>query len=119
MNYLFLCVVVLGIGFGINYGIDEYKFRQLPVSVVECTLLNHNYSASTRQMRAAPVIGSNGNISTVVYSTGDFEKNITVWDCGEFGRLVSHDKTIYRLAKEKTVLLIRSNDYDTRIVGIE
>lgn len=118
MGYIITAILVFLAIFGINYGINEDKFNRLPMEAIECTLLSQTYSASTRQSRLAPIIGSNGTLSTAIYTTGDSEKKITEWDCGKFGRLISDDAMVYRFAKEKSVLYIRSNSYDTRIVGI-
>lgn len=106
------------VGFLVYYGYQETRFYFLEPVEVECTLLESRYSASTQKTRVAPVASSNGRTAVAVYTTGKPESKITVWDCGMLGRLVSNDGAVYRFAKEESILLIKSNSYDTRIVGI-
>jgi len=112
---------VLGIGVLIlgNYLINEHQFSKIIPVRVEANLLSYSYSPSTQITRVAPVVGAKGQVSCVVYTTGDAENQVTVWDCGKYGRLNSTDKKIYQYAKEKAILFIRHSDYDTRIVGME
>lgn len=110
-------VIIFLIGYGINWGIKEFKFSRLPIKLVECTLLNSEYLTSTRNSHVAPIF-SGGKTSWAWYSTGHPEKYTTIWDCQKYGRVVSKDKEVYRYAKDKSILQIRSNKYDTRIVGI-
>jgi hypothetical protein len=109
---IFICII------GVDYGTKEYDFNQLPIHQVECQLISHSYSPNTSKIRIVPIFSSNGNYFTSVCTTGDYEKKITEWQCGEYGRLICDNVEIYRFAREESVLYIRSNSYDTRVVGI-
>lgn len=110
-------VILFFMGYGINWGIKEFKFSRLPMKEVECTLLSADFLPSTRRSHAAPIF-SGGKTSWAWYSTGHSEKYTTIWDCQKYGRLVCDKKEVYRHAQDKSILYIRSNKYDTRIVGI-
>jgi len=97
--------------------IKEIDFKNTPYVEQECRLLSIEYSPSTEKTRLAPIIG--GSTSVAMYTTGTPEMKITIWDCGKYGRLNSDDNNVYRFAKEVSILYIKSNDYDTRIVGIK
>lgn len=119
----FVGLIVLGIVVALalvlgTYAINEYQFSQVPVVQVEARLISHGFSPSTQRTRVAPVVGSKGQVSCAVYTTGDGEKKITVWDCGKYGRLTSENKRVYQYAQENATLLVRHSDYDTRIVGM-
>jgi hypothetical protein len=102
-----------------KYAIDEYQFSKIPVVQVEGKLLSHGFSPSTQLSRVAPIVGHKGQGSCAVYTTGDPEKKITVWDCGKYGRLTSENKRVYQYATDRATLLIRHSEYDTRIVGMQ
>jgi len=87
--------------------------------VDECTLISYSHQPSTLRTNVAPIVGSNGNVSCAVYTTGHTENFTTLWDCGKFGRVTSQDKKLFQFGKPRMVLLIRHSSYDTRIVGYE
>lgn len=89
-----------------------------PDIYVECTLLNNDYHPSTQRTHIAPIISSSGKMSTAVYTTGNPKSYTTVWDCGEYGRLVCTNKKVYQYAKDKSTLIIKHTSYETRIMGI-
>lgn len=117
--FIVVCVVC-GIGSIIlsNYLMNEYEFSTVIPVKVEATLLSHSFSPSTEKTRIAPIVGNKGQTSYAIYSTGDAEKVLTVWECGKYGRVTSTDKKVFQYAKDQSILLIRHNNYDTRIVGI-
>lgn len=92
--------------------------KQLPVEV-KSRLISMAYSPSTRKTSAVPVFGMNGQMSIAVCSSGCSASTVTIWECGEYGRLSTCNKDVFRLARDESVLLIKSNWYDTRIVGIK
>lgn len=109
-------LIILGIGLLINHEIDFFNaepFKQ------ECILLCHDYSPSTKKTRLQPVIGLKGKVSFVAHTTGHPEIYTTVWDCGEYGRLISKDRYIFQYAQEKSVLLLKKVDKEVRIYDIE
>lgn len=114
---ILICVVFFGFWI-VNVVYQEIRFSYSPSYIVECELLSINHSPSTLRSRVAPIISTNGDMSTVVYQTGDPEKTITVWQCGKFGRLACDKKKVWQYAQERSFLEIKSNDYDTRIVDI-
>ena len=120
---LFALIVLAFIAFlifcGVTWGIREYQFSKVPCIEQECILLSHNFNPSTLRTHVAPIISGKGNVSCAVYSTGHAEQKVTVWDCGPYGRLTTEDKTVYRFAKERSTLYIRSSSWDTRIAGIK
>ncbi len=97
---------------------EEIRFCYADSYEVECELIHINYSPSTCKTHIAPIISSNGTVSTAIYTTGNSEKKSTLWNCGKFGRLSSDRNDVFQFCKEKSILIIRSNNYDTRIVGI-
>lgn len=101
-----------------NFAYKEFIFSQVDPVPVKCRLLSISHSPSTIQTRTAPIFSSEGGTSLAIYTTGNPEKTTTLWQCGKYGRLATNNKNIFRFAKEESTLLIRSNQYDTRIVDI-
>lgn len=115
---LLVIIIALVIACGIFIIYEEICFSYAPSYRIECELLADSYSPSTIKTRVAPIVSANGQISTAAYRTGNLEKHITVWNCGKFGRLTCDKKEVFQFAKNRSILIIRSNEYDTRIVGI-
>jgi hypothetical protein len=113
----FFLFLIIGIG-AAWIGLEIYFHFYAPVYKVECTLLSEDYSASTEKTHVAPII-SNKGVATAIYTTGNPERFVTIWNCGRFGKIVSNNKKVFRLAKQKSILKIQSSDYDTRIIDIE
>lgn len=110
--FLIFCVFVLAL-----YAVQEFFYLDVPVVKVKSTLISHGFSPSTLKTHVAPIIGPDGT-SCAIYTTGDSEKTITIWDCGKYGRLICDDKRVYQYAKPDSTLMIRHSEYATRIVGI-
>lgn len=113
---LVLALVVFGIIYWIFY---EVRFHNQPVIIQKGYLLNIDYKPSTLSTRCVPVFHSRGGMSTAMYTTGHSEKNLTIWDCGKYGRITCDDKTVFRLAKDESMLKLKAWKDDVRIVGIE
>lgn len=112
--FVFFCALC-----GISYVVNEWEFSKIPPVEVECTQLRSDFVPSTLRTHIAPVMSSDGKFSAAVYTTGHAEKRVTIWDCGKYGRLISERGDVYRYGTEKSILYIRHNNYDTRIVGIK
>lgn len=96
---------------------EARAYKKLKPVEVECSLISINYLPSTKRSSLAPIFGS--DLSFVYYSTGNDEKCTTVWDCGCYGRLTTNREDVYRYAKDKSILFIKSSDWKTEIVGIK
>jgi hypothetical protein len=116
---LFLLIIVGVVSFLAAWGYKEYEFSRLEPIRMECSLLSISYSPSTERTRVAPVFGSSKGTSFAVYTTGEPEESLTIWDCGYLGRLTTTNKDVYRYAQDRSILFIRDSYYDTRIIGIE
>jgi len=115
--WVLFSVIVFLLLAGVIFIIDEYQWSKVVAFPQECVLLNQNYKSSTLQTHAVPVATGNGTGMGVV-TTGEAEKYVTVWDCGKYGRLVADDKEIFRLAQEKSTLLIKERNGEYRISSI-
>ena len=90
--FLFFIFLILGL-FGWEI-IDEYQWAQTPSFVQDCTLVSQNYFPRR-------------------------DRYVTVWDCGEYGRLVADDEYIFRFAKDISTLILKKKNEEVRIIGIE
>lgn len=97
---------------------DSRAFKKLNPIEVESTLIEINYLPSTKTGNLAPIFHG-GDISMAYYSTGHTGKYTTIWNCGKYGRIICDKEDVYRYAKEKSILYIKSNHYKTEIVGIK
>jgi len=98
---------------------QEIRWSRQPSFECEAILLTHDFFPSTLQTHVAPVISTKGQAGTVVYTSGSREKNLTVWDCGKYGRITCIDKQVFRFAKPKANLILKELDGDCRIIGIK
>lgn len=96
----------------------EDEWSKPPFIVQECTLIGSSYIASTRETDLSPVFTGNG-LGVGVVSSGHGEEYITVWDCGQYGRLKSDDEELFKFAKEKSTLRLKEINGEVRIIGIE
>jgi hypothetical protein len=73
--------------------------------IIDCKLLNRSYKGSTLETNAVPVVGMGMNGSATVgvglATSGHSEDFISVFDCGNYGILISNDKEVFRKVKEK------------------
>lgn len=119
--FSFFCVI--GIPILLLYGFltwtkEAREFKKVQPIQVEAKLISINYLPSTKRSNFAPIFHGT-NISWAYYSTGNHEKYTTSWDCGPYGNLTCDREDVYRYAKEKSILWIKTNHYKTEIVGIK
>lgn len=110
---LLIGAVVIVVYFVNEYGWSE-PFEQ------EATLLTQKYNESTEETQVVPVFtgGKNGGMGMGVTSSGNPESYITIWDCGKYGRLKVDDEEVFRWARPKAKLLLRTRGTAARIEGI-
>lgn len=99
------------------WSLEEWSRR--PIFTVQAACLSVHFKDSTLQTDAEPVITSNGGVGMGVMTTGEPEDSVTVWDCGIYGRLISHDEDVFRWAQSTSTLKLKEWNGEVRIVGIE
>lgn len=94
---------------GLEYIYKVHQYNKSPYVEVEATLIENRYCESTLQSHTAPIFnsGKDGGTSMVFYSTGHDENRITIWETKEYGRLMSDNPKVWRLAKPKSILRIK------------
>lgn len=98
--------------------VNAIRWWKTPVQEIKGRLISSEVKASTQRSSTIPVVTTGGNVGIGVVITGDPEKHITVWDCGKYGKLVSDDETVFRLAEDRSTLLVKFLDGEAWIVGI-
>lgn len=81
-------------------------------------LVSANFTGSTLRTSAVPVVTGKG-VGMGAVTTGNPEQYITLWDCGEYGRLVVDDKNLFRIARPKMTLYLKKRGDEVRVSGWE
>lgn len=110
-----LLAMVLAIVWAI---VDCCRWSNAKEFTKKCRLLKILHEDSTEESQAVPVFTGNG-VGVGVATSGHSESYTTVWDCGEYGRLVSDDKEVFRWAKPESILYLKTLDSECRIEGIK
>ena len=86
---------------------------------VKCHLISTQYTPSSNSIGHGCIVGADGKLANGFVHSYSAEKTSTVWMCGPYGRLATENKEVFRYGKDESLLYIKSNFYDTRIVGIK
>lgn len=97
--------------------VESIIWAYTPSFTRQCKLISISHQASTRRSHAVPVHTGNG-MGVGVVTTGHAEAHITVWDCGEFGRLTVDDAEVFRWAQPESTLILKKRGEAVRIDGI-
>jgi len=104
--------------FVIVFVIDIISWSKTPIVEKECYLISGQVTPSTQDVGVG--VGLNGrNVAPVIVSIANSEKQITIWECDGLGKIVSKNKTVFRLAKTNAVLLIKQRGDEFRVEGIK
>lgn len=116
---LMLLVGIIIVGSIVGSLYDRYLWNCAKEVHVQCTLLKASHSDSTLETHSVPTVTSNGDVGVGVVTTGDDESYTTIWDCGEYGRLVTDDEDVFRWAKKSsTLIILLRSDGQAQIGGI-
>jgi hypothetical protein len=89
---------------------------------IDCKLLNRSFKGSTLETNAVPVVGMgmNGgaNVGVGLATSGYSKEFISLFDCGNYGILISDNKEIFRKAKENNKLTVYFGKNDYKILDI-
>lgn len=115
--FFFLLLFTAGILL-INLIGNEISWAKIEPVPHKATLISTEYAESTIETHVVPV-ATGKSVGAGVVTTGSPEKHITVWDLGEYGRVVCDDKTVFQYAKPESVLMIKVRGKAVKIVGIQ
>ena len=90
--------------FVLNFLIVRYRWSEQPVFKQKCILTSLKYEESTQQTNTFPVINSNGSVGVGLSTTGNPESYVTIWNCGEYGRLKTDSRTVFQWSKIESIL---------------
>jgi hypothetical protein len=98
-----LLIIVISIFFSIINFYNNALTKE--ATIIDCKLLNRSYQGSTLKTDAVPVVGVGMNgyatVGVGLVTSGHREDFISVFDCGNYGILISDNKEVFRKAKEK------------------
>lgn len=114
--FVVIAVFILGALF-IEVYQREKDFNNAPIIEVDATLVSREYIAPTESFRSSHSWGKTGKWTTHTQTTE--EDFVTLWEIENYGTRVCHDKEIFTYAKPKSILLIKVNKEEVRIVGIK
>ena len=97
----------------------EIEFYNAPAFEQESILLSQDFTPSTRTTNTAWAFNGKTGATPIFYSSGSREKHTTIWECGEYGRLICNEEIVFRYAKPKSILLLKKVDDEVRIWDIK
>lgn len=115
LTLLIVAIIVIGI---CSLG-KEYLWYQTEPFEHNATLLSLGHKSSTQKTSIVNTVGANGTFGVGSVVTGEPEKFVTVWDCGEYGRLIADDEEIFRWAKPESTLLLKKRGNEVKIWRIK
>jgi hypothetical protein len=97
-------------------------YQQTNTITIDCKLLSRSFKGSTLETNAVPFVGMGMNGGATVgvgLATSGYSKEfISLFDCGNYGILISDNKEIFRKAKENNKLTVYFGNNDYKILDI-
>ena len=104
-NIIFNILIFLVVIIAITIIFSNFYLQNKKAIIIDCKLLNRSYKGLTLETNAVPIVGMGMNggatVGVGLSTSGHSEDFISVFDCGNYGILISNDKEVFRKAKEK------------------